>query len=82
MKRLSTLVWGEELLTLPRPGILLSPFFAIELASMSTLEHRNLELQNLMSHTVTRLMSPLLWDLLYLPGLDTQKREPRDGLLS
>lgn len=49
---------------------------------MSTLEHLNFELQNLMSHTVTRLMSPLLWALLYLPGLDTQKREPRDGLLS
>ena len=26
LKRLSTLVWGEELLTLPRPGILVSPF--------------------------------------------------------
>ena len=36
------------------------PLFAIELASMSTPEHLNFELHNLMSHSVTRLKSPLL----------------------
>lgn len=80
LKRISTLVWGEELLTLPPSSVFVSTFRHL-LASLSALDLWSFGLQNLVSHIVTRFRCPLPGALLHLPGLDALESGPGDGLL-